>query len=75
VCLGEIAQVDGIVAPDQLRVTSRGRTLVVSTMAAPDAAAVGDWVLIHSGFVLGRISAEQAHAALAARTVITQGET
>lgn len=73
-CLGEIAHVDAVVMPDQVRVTSRGRTFVVSTIAAPDAAAVGDWVLVHSGFVLGRISAEEAQDALAARAVIAEGE-
>lgn len=70
-CLGEIAQVDEVVAPEQVRVTTGGRSLLVSTIAAPEPATVGDWVLIHSGFVLGRISDDEAHEALAARAAIS----
>lgn len=73
-CLGEIARVDEVVAPGQLRVSAGGRALLVSTMASPDTVATGDWVLIHSGFVLGRISEDEARDALAARSVITRGD-
>ena len=73
-CLGEIARVDEVVAPDQLRVSVDGRALLVSSIASPDQAVSGDWVLIHSGFVLGRISEAEARDALAARSVITRGD-
>ena len=37
-------------------VTRRGTTSIVSLLAADGPVHVGDWVLVHSGFVLSRLT-------------------
>lgn len=44
-----------------------GRTLTVSLVTLDDDVVVGDWVVVHSGFALERLDADEAAAALALR--------
>ncbi len=62
-CLGELGQVqevsgDGVA---EVRVGDRART--VSLLTLDDPVTPGDWVLIHSGFVLSRLTADEAREA------------
>jgi hydrogenase assembly chaperone HypC/HupF len=65
-CLGEVVQVVEV-APDGLVLARAGtRTLQISLLTLDGSVVPGDWVLVHSGFALARLSAAEA---LEARTL------
>ena len=71
-CLGELGQVqevrgDGVA---EVRVGDRART--VSLLTLDDPVTPGDWVLIHSGFALSRLTADEAREAEQIRTTTTE---
>lgn len=72
-CLGEVVQVTATFPGRQVGTTpptgtpGAGRHLV-SLLALEGTVAVGDWLLVHSGFALERLTAAEAHAALALRS-------
>ncbi len=71
-CLGELGQVqevrsDGVA---EVRVGDRART--VSLLTLDDAVTQGDWVLIHSGFALFRLTPDEAREAEQIRTATTE---
>ena len=66
-CLGELAEVMGV-GTDSAVVSGGGRTRTVSLLTLTDPVLPGDWVVIHSGFALARLTAEQAREATALRT-------
>jgi hydrogenase expression/formation protein HypC len=66
-CLGELAEVIHVRTGNAL-VSGGGRTRTVSLLTLTDPVAPGDWVVIHSGFALGRLTAEEASEATALRT-------
>ena len=65
-CLGELAEVIEVVTDDAV-VTGAGRTRTVSLLTLIEAVTPGDWVVIHSGFALARVTAEEAREATALR--------
>ena len=67
-CLGELAEVIEMGAGNAL-VSGGGRTRTVSLLTMADAVRPGDWVVIHSGFALARLTAEEAREATALRTM------
>jgi len=71
-CLGEIGQLVEIRPEATGIVATRDRTVAVSLVTLDDAVAVGDWVVIHSGFALERLGAEEAAEALALRAGASQ---
>jgi hydrogenase expression/formation protein HypC len=66
-CLGELAEVIEVGAQSAM-VSGDGRTRAVSLLTLTDPVAPGDWVVVHSGFALARLTAEQAREANALRT-------
>ncbi len=66
-CLGEIGRVSGVAERDSLTVEVGERTLNVSALTSETVPAVGAWVVVHSGFVLGELTAAEAHDALQLR--------
>ena len=66
-CLGELAEVIEVGAANAL-VSGGGGTRTVSLLTLTDQVAPGDWVVIHSGFALARLTAEEAREATALRT-------
>ena len=52
---GQLTECDG----DQGVVDLHGNRVKVSTMLVPEAT-VGDWVLVHAGFAIQRLDAEEA---------------
>jgi hydrogenase expression/formation protein HypC len=62
-CLGEVGQVFDVSAGNvaQVRVGDRVRTVSLLTLDAP--VAIDDWILMHSGFALARLTADQARDA------------
>ncbi|HEX6054743.1 MAG TPA: HypC/HybG/HupF family hydrogenase formation chaperone [Intrasporangium sp.] len=66
-CLGQIGQVVGLDGAGRATVRSGAQELTVALLTLDEPAAVGDWLVVHSGFALQRLSAEEAEDALAIR--------
>lgn len=62
-----VVAIDGQTA----RVTRDGKSVQVSLLAADPLLQVGDWVLVHSGFVLQRLTEDDV---LAIEEIAAQGE-
>jgi hydrogenase expression/formation protein HypC len=62
-CLGELAEVTELTAPAGAAVRVDGRVRTVSLLTLAEPVAPGDWVLIHSGFALARLTADEAREA------------
>lgn len=67
-CLGEICRVVTVDTGAATAVTSTGAERQVSLMALGAPVSPGDWLVVHSGFALERLAADEAHAALAIRS-------
>ncbi len=68
-CLGELAEVIGV-SGERAVVTGAGGVRNVSLLTLADPLTSGDWVVIHAGFALARLTAEQAGEAIALRTTV-----
>lgn len=67
-CLGTVARVVEVPFEGRVVVEHSGRHEEVIKMTVGEDLVPGDWVVIHSGFVLERISEAQAIDALAIRS-------
>jgi hydrogenase expression/formation protein HypC len=67
VCLGDIAQVLELAPGSSAVVRAGPRTTTVSLVTLGEPVVAGDWVVCHSGFALGRVTAEEAAEATAIR--------
>lgn len=67
-CLGQLARCVGIDADGTLRVRAGEALASVSPLALAGEVAVGDWLVVHSGFALERVSADEAREALLIRS-------
>lgn len=69
-CLGIPCQVNADPAGESVQVRDGDRLLQVSLLTLPDSAPlrVGDWLLVHCGLVLARLTEAEAHDALALRS-------
>ncbi len=66
-CLGEIARVVEVGPERTALVRSPQRDSRVSLLTLDGPVAMGEWLVCHSGFALGRVSAEEARAASSIR--------
>lgn len=79
-CLGIVGQVLAVTA-GQARAGSAGsveidagdRVVTASLLAISEAVGPGDWVLMHSGLVLGRLTEQEARDALDLRNPTNEG--
>lgn len=71
-CLGEIAQVQEIVAPDSVKVRSGERMSTVSTILLDEPVVAGTWVVAHCGFALAVLTESDAREALELRGALGQ---
>lgn len=72
-CLGEVGRVSDVGADGVVSVEVADRLVtVVATLIEPPPRA-GDWVLVHSGFALSRLSEPEALAALGLRRRMAAG--
>jgi hydrogenase expression/formation protein HypC len=62
-CLGELAEVTHVTGHGSAEVRADGRRQEVSLLALEEPVAPGDWVLIHSGFALSRLTENDVHEA------------
>ena len=61
-CLGELVEVVHV-GPATAEVTRGGRRVTVSLLTLEDPVAVGDWLVVHAGFALERVTPAEAHEA------------
>jgi hydrogenase expression/formation protein HypC len=74
-CLGELAEVIEVRAADTVAVaTEAGRRSIVSTLVLEEPVRTGDWLLVHAGFALGRLTAAEALEARRIRAMTTTEE-
>jgi hydrogenase expression/formation protein HypC len=66
-CLGEVGCVRGVDGSDAISVDVGGRTSRVSGMLLESSPTVGEWVLVHSGFAVARLSETDAREAIELR--------
>ncbi len=71
-CLGTVAKVVEVFSDGRAQVEHGGVYEDVLKMTVGDIVMPGDWVVIHSGFVLERISEARARDALAIRATETK---
>ncbi len=62
-CLGEIAQVVEVVDDRTVRARVDRRVLTVSLLTLDGPVAPGDWLQVHSGFALARLTDEERREA------------
>ncbi|MGZ8744791.1 MAG: HypC/HybG/HupF family hydrogenase formation chaperone [Nocardioides sp.] len=62
-CLGDIAQVADLLDDQTVRARVGDRIVVVSLLTLDGSVAPGDWLQVHSGFALARLTEEERLAA------------
>ena len=66
-CLGMVGLVTAMVPPGCVEVDAGDRVVTASLLTMTDAVGPGDWVLVHSGMVLGLLTEDEAKDALHVR--------
>ena len=72
-CLGMVGQVVAMGAPGCVKVDAGDRVVTASLLAMTDDFQPGDWVLMHSGLVLGVLTEDEARDALELRNPDDKG--
>ena len=67
-CLGELRQVTRVDPGRTVQVRIGDRVVPVSLLTITEPVAVGDWLLVHSGLALARLTADEAADAQEIRT-------
>ena len=70
-CLGMVGQVTAMRPPGCVDVDAGDRVVTASLLTMTDEVQAGDWVLLHSGMVLGLLTEEEARDALDLRNATT----
>jgi len=66
-CLGQIGQVVAVDGAGRATLRSGAQEWHVALLTLDEPPVVGDWLVVHSGFALQRLTAEEARDALAVR--------
>ncbi|RYV50821.1 HypC/HybG/HupF family hydrogenase formation chaperone [Pengzhenrongella frigida] len=74
-CLGEVGRVVELRRGGWARVHTADRTVAVSLVTLDAPVEVGDWVVMHAGFALDRLSVAEAQDALALRAGLSPAAT
>jgi len=74
-CLGMVGRVPAVGSAGSVEVDAGDRTITASLFAMTDAVGPGDWVLMHSRLVLGRLTEQEARDALELRKPTNEGLT
>lgn len=67
-CLGDLAQVIDLVDDRTVRASVGDRIVTVSLLTLDGPVATGEWLQIHSGFALARLTEEERREAARIRT-------
>jgi hydrogenase assembly chaperone HypC/HupF len=71
-CLGVVGQVTAVGPAGCVEVGTGDRVITASLLPMTEAVNLGDWVLMHSGFVLGLLTEQEANDALELRSPTTR---
>jgi hydrogenase maturation factor len=72
-CLGTVGQITEV-GPDRcVEIRAGDRAITGSLLAVSETVGLGDWVLVHSGLVLARLTEQEAMDALELREPICEG--
>jgi hydrogenase maturation factor len=74
-CLGTVGLITAMAPERCVEVRAAGRDITASLLAFSDTVEPGDWVLVHSGLVLARLTEQEARDALELRDFTTEGAT
>lgn len=74
-CLGTPCRVTALLDDGRAEASAGGRDLQVSLLTLDHPVEVGDWVLVHAGFALARLTEEQVADALELRATTEKGWT
>lgn len=66
-CLGLVCQAVAVLDGDVALVRTGARDVRVSLLTLDEPVAPGDWLMVHAGFALARLTEQQAVEALAMR--------
>jgi hydrogenase maturation factor len=66
-CMGTVGQVTGVGADRCVQILAGDREITGSLLAISETIGLGDWVLVHSGLVLARLTKDEARDALEIR--------
>ena len=72
-CLGTVGQVAAVGANRCAKIRAGDREVTASLMAVSAPIGPGDWVLVHSGLVLARLTDQEATDALELRKPTNEG--
>jgi hydrogenase expression/formation protein HypC len=72
-CLGVVGQVTAVGSAGCVEVNTGDRVITASLLAMTDTVGPGDWVLMHSGLVLGLLTEQEARDALELRNPTNEG--
>jgi hydrogenase expression/formation protein HypC len=72
-CLGELAKVLDLAEAATARVRCGDRDTTVSLLTLDGPVAVGDWLLVHSGYALSRLTPSEAEDAEHIRAALEKG--
>jgi len=72
-CLGTVGQITGTGPDRYVAVRTGDRDITASLLAVDDELGPGDWVLVHSGLVLSRLTEKEALDALDLRGPTSEG--
>jgi len=74
-CLGTVGLITAMEPDQHVRVRAGDRDITASLLAVTETVGPGDWVLVHSGLVLTRLTEQEARDALELRDPTTEGIT
>ena len=72
-CLGVVGQVTAVGSAGCVEVNTGDRVITASLLAMTDTVGPGDWVLMHSGLVLGLLTEQEARDAIELRNPTNEG--
>jgi len=74
-CLGTVGQITAEGPGLRVQIRTGDREIAASLLAMSDTVGPGDWVLVHSGLVLARLTEQEARDALGLREPTSEGAT
>jgi hydrogenase maturation factor len=72
-CLGVVGQITAVGHDQRVQVSAGNREITASLLAVSETLVQGDWVLVHSGLVLARLTKQEAREALELREPTSEG--
>lgn len=72
-CLGTVGRITGMGPENYVRVHTGDREITGSLLAINETVGPGDWVVLHSGLVLARLTEQEAMDALELREPTCEG--